>query len=37
MRVVVNAIHEQFEDETRTPVPGTTGFWSGLVRLNIVF
>jgi phosphate-selective porin len=36
-RVIVNAIHEDFEDETRTPIPGTTSFWSGLVRLNIVF
>jgi phosphate-selective porin len=36
-RVLVNAIHEDFEDETRTPEPGTTSFWSGLVRLNIVF
>jgi len=36
-RVIVNAIHEDFEDETRTPIPGTASFWSGLVRLNIVF
>jgi len=36
-RVIVNAIHEDFEDATRTPVPGTFSFWSGLVRLNIVF
>jgi phosphate-selective porin OprO/OprP len=36
-RVIVNAIHEDFEDETRTPEPGTTSFWSGLIRLNIVF
>ena len=36
-RVLVNAIHEDFEDAARTPVPGTTSFWSGLVRLNIVF
>ena len=36
-RVIVNAIHENFEDETRTPAPGTTSFWSGLIRLNIVF
>lgn len=36
-RVIVNAIHENFDDETRTPEPGTTSFWSGLVRLNIVF
>lgn len=36
-RVIVNAIHEDFEDAARTPEPGTTSFWSGLVRLNIVF
>jgi phosphate-selective porin OprO/OprP len=38
-RVIVNAIHEDFEDQARTPLPstGTTSFWSGLVRLNIVF
>ena len=36
-RVIVNAIHEEFEDSSRTPLTGTTGFWSGLVRLNIVF
>ena len=36
-RVIVNAIHEDFEDATRTPVPGTSSLWSGLVRLNIVF
>jgi phosphate-selective porin len=36
-RVIVNAIHEDFEDANRTPLPGTASFWSGLVRLNIVF
>jgi phosphate-selective porin OprO/OprP len=36
-RVIVNAVHEDFEDATRTPQPGTSSFWSGLVRLNIVF
>ncbi len=36
-RVIVNAIHEDFEDATRTPQPGTSSFWSGLVRLNVVF
>ena len=36
-RVILNAIHEQFEDEARTPELGTTQFWSGLMRLNIVF
>jgi phosphate-selective porin OprO/OprP len=36
-RVIVNAIHEDFEDPTRAPNTGTTSYWSGLVRLNIVF
>ena len=36
-RVILNAIHENFEDEARTPEAGTTKFWSGLLRLNIVF
>lgn len=36
-RVILNAIHEKFEDASRTPELGTTEFWSGLVRLNIVF
>jgi phosphate-selective porin len=36
-RVIVNAIHEDFDDANRTPIPGTSSFWSGLVRLNIVF
>jgi phosphate-selective porin OprO/OprP len=36
-RVILNAIHEEFADEARTPELGTTAFWSGLVRLNIVF
>ena len=38
-RVIVNAIHEDFLDQARSPLPdtGTTSFWSGVVRLNIVF
>ena len=36
-RIIFNAIHEDFEDATRAPIPGTTSYWSGLVRLNIVF
>ncbi len=36
-RVLINAIHESFEDEARTPQTGTTSFWSGVLRLNIVF
>ena len=36
-RVIINAIHEEFDDETRAPNSGTASYWSGLVRLNIVF
>jgi phosphate-selective porin OprO and OprP len=38
-RVIFNVIHEDFEDQSRTPLPNTatTSFWSGLVRLNVVF
>ena len=36
-RVIVDAIHEGFEDATRAPTTGTTSYWSGLVRLNVVF
>jgi phosphate-selective porin OprO/OprP len=37
VRVTVNGIREEFEDDRRTPIPGTTVFWSGLSRLQIVF
>jgi phosphate-selective porin OprO and OprP len=37
VRVTTNAIHEAFEDSPRTPLPGTTKFWSGVTRLQIVF
>jgi phosphate-selective porin OprO and OprP len=37
VKVVVNGIHESFEDSQRTPLPGQTAFWSGVVRLQIVF
>lgn len=36
-RIIVNAIHEDFEDASRAPISGTTSYWSGVVRLNIVF
>ena len=36
-RVILNAIHEDFQDPTRTPDAGLSSFWSSLVRLNIVF
>lgn len=37
VRVVVNAIHEHFADPERTPRPETTDFWSGVLRLQLVF
>jgi phosphate-selective porin len=37
VKVVANAIHEDFEDAARTPVAGETSFWSGVLRLQIVF
>ncbi len=37
VRVITNAIHESFEDASRTPKPGTGAFWSGLIRLQVVF
>ena len=37
VKVVANAIHESFEDSQRTPRAGETSFWSGVLRLQIVF
>ena len=37
VKVVTNAIHEDFEDPARTPLSGETSFWSGVLRLQIVF
>jgi hypothetical protein len=37
VKVVANAIHESFEDSQRTPKAGETAFWSGVLRLQIVF
>jgi len=37
VRVITNAIHEEFADASRSPRPGTSSFWSGLVRLQVVF
>jgi phosphate-selective porin len=36
-RILINAIHESLEDENRSPETGTSSFWSGLIRLNVVF
>lgn len=37
VRVTANGIRERFEDAPRTPEPGTTEFWSGVLRLQVVF
>jgi phosphate-selective porin OprO/OprP len=37
VRVQVNAIREEFVDAVETPVNGTTVFWAGVARLQIVF
>ncbi len=37
VKVVANALRQTFEDETRTPLAGTTRFWAGLLRLQVVF
>ena len=37
LRVTVNAARERFEDPSRTPQPGTSTFWSGIGRLQVVF
>lgn len=36
-RVTVNGIREELDDAVRTPLPGTTVFWSGLGRLQLTF
>jgi phosphate-selective porin OprO/OprP len=37
VRATMNAVREEFEDPARTPVTGTTRFWSGIGRLQLVF
>ncbi len=37
VRITANAFHEAFDDPERTPISGTTEYWSGLLRLQIVF
>jgi phosphate-selective porin len=37
VRATVNALREELEDPMRTPIPGTTIFWSGVGRLQLVF
>ena len=37
VRVTINAIREEFDDATRTPVPGTTTFLSAVGRAQLAF
>jgi len=37
VRLVGNAIHENFEDPNRSITPGTAGFWALLFRFQLVF
>lgn len=37
VRLVFNAVREEFDDAARTPAPGTSVFWSGVARLQLVF
>lgn len=37
VKVVANAIHESFTDAERTPRAGETSFWSGVLRMQVVF
>jgi len=37
VRVTFNGIREEFEDAARTPVPGTTTFWSAVGRVQLAF
>jgi phosphate-selective porin OprO and OprP len=37
VKVVANALRQSFEDETRTPLAGTTSFWAAVLRLQVAF
>ncbi|MDP3719446.1 MAG: porin [Acidobacteriota bacterium] len=37
VRVVTNAVHETFDDVSRAPEPGVASYWSGVLRLQVVF
>jgi phosphate-selective porin OprO/OprP len=37
VRATLNAVREEFADASRTPLPGTAKFWSGVGRLQLVF
>ena len=36
VRLQGNAVRESFEDASRTPVPGDSTFWSGILRMQVV-
>jgi len=36
VRLQGNAVRETFEDPNRTPVPGDSTFWSGVLRMQVV-
>jgi phosphate-selective porin OprO and OprP len=37
VKVVANGIRQSYEDANRVPLAGQTAFWSGLVRMQVVF
>lgn len=37
VKVVANGIRQTFDDVNRAPILGTAGYWSGLLRLQVVF
>jgi len=37
VKVVANGLHQTIDDDTRAPIGGTTGYWSGLLRLQVTF
>jgi phosphate-selective porin len=37
VKVIANAIRHRYEDDERSPVPGTKDYWSSLLRLQVAF
>jgi phosphate-selective porin OprO/OprP len=37
VKVVANGIRQTYEDANRVPLAGQTNFWSGIVRMQVVF
>jgi phosphate-selective porin len=37
VRTTLNGVREEFDDANRTPLPGTSVFWSGVGRVQLVF